>query len=76
LIGDTHDRLDALVTSLHDDENFKLQDEGSIEKYLGVDIAQVDGTSFQLTQPFLIERITQLLGIDQGRTNEKVDTCW
>jgi hypothetical protein len=73
LIGDTHARLDALVTSLHDgDENFKLQDEGSIDKYLGIEISQVDDTSFQLTQPFLIERITQLLGIDQGRTNERL----
>jgi hypothetical protein len=59
LIGDTQDRLNALVTSLHDgDKNFVLQDKGLIDKYLGVDIAQVDGTSFQLTQPFLIKRIT------------------
>jgi hypothetical protein len=73
LIGDTHARLDALVTSLHDgDENFKLQDEGSIDKYLGIEISQIDDTSFQLTQPFLIERVTQLLGIDQGRTNERL----
>jgi hypothetical protein len=62
-----------LVTSLHNGhENFTLQDEGSTDKYLGVDIAKLDGNSFQLTQPFLIERITQLLGIDQGKTNEKL----
>ncbi len=72
MIGDTQDRLNALVTSLHDgDENFVLQDKGLIGKYLGVDIAQVDGT-FQLTQPFLIKRITQLLRINQGKTNEKL----
>ena len=63
----------SLVTSLHDsDENFKLHDEGLVDKYLGIDIAQVYGTSFQLTQPFLIERITQLIGIDLGRTNKKL----
>ena len=72
-IGNTQDRLNALVTSLHDGhENFALQDKGSIDKYLGVDIAQLEGNTFQLTQPFLIERITQLLGIDQGRMNEKL----
>jgi hypothetical protein len=73
LIGDSKDWLNALVTSLHDgNKNFALQDKGSIDKYLGVDISQVDSTSFQLTQPFLIERITQLLGIDKGKINEKL----
>jgi hypothetical protein len=56
LIGDSQDWLNALVTSLHNgNENFALQDEGSIDKYLGVKISQVDSSSFQLTQPFLIE---------------------
>ncbi len=73
LIGDSQDPLNALVTSLHNgDENFALQDKRSINKYPGVDIFQVDGTSFQLTQPFLIERIMQLLGIDNGKTNKKL----
>jgi hypothetical protein len=58
LIGDTQDRLNALVTSLHDGtENFALQDEGSVDKYLGVDIAKLDGNSFQL---------------DQSKTNKKL----
>ncbi len=62
-----------MVTSLYNGhENFALQDEGSIDKYLGVDIAKLAGNSFQLTQPFLIECIAQLLGIDQGKTNEKL----
>jgi hypothetical protein len=45
-----------MIQSLHKgDENFVLQDEGSIDKYLGVDIKQRDSSSFELTQPFLIE---------------------
>ncbi len=73
LIGDSQDWLNALVTSLHNgDDNFALQDKGSIDKYLGVDISQVNGTSFQLTQPFLIKCITQLLGIDNGKTSKKL----
>jgi hypothetical protein len=73
LVGDLQDQLNALVTSLHNgNKNFALQDKRSIDKYLVVDISQVDGTSFQLTQPFLIKRITQLLGIDKGKTNEKL----
>ena len=66
-------RIDELIKSLHGgDENFVLQDEGSIDKYLGVNIRQIDKDSFELTQPFLIERITSFLGIADGKTNEKL----
>jgi hypothetical protein len=72
LVGDLQDQLNALVTSLHNgNKNFALQDKGSIDKYLGVVVSQADGTSFQLTQPFLIGCIMQLLGIDKGKTNKK-----
>jgi hypothetical protein len=54
------------------DENYVLQDEGSIDKYLGVNIKQLDENSFELTQPFLIERITSFLGIGDGKTNEQL----
>jgi hypothetical protein len=71
IIEDTHDQINGLIQSLHEeDENFVLQDEGSIDKYLGVDIRQQDASSFELTQPFLIERITKFLRIDNGKTYE------
>jgi hypothetical protein len=61
-----------LIQSLHGgDEIFVLQDEGSINKYLGVNIKQIDKDSFKLTQPFLIECITAFLGIADGKTNKK-----
>jgi hypothetical protein len=73
LVRDLQDWLNALVTSLHNgNKYFALQNNGSIGKYLGVYIAQVDGTSFQLTQPFLIERITQLLGIDKVKSTRNL----
>ena len=46
-------------------------DEGSIDKYLGVDIKQIDSKSFEMSQPFLIKRIMTLLGMSDVRTNEK-----
>ena len=49
-----------------------LQDEGLIDKYLGDDIKQCDASYFELAQPFLIERITMFLGIDNIKTNEKL----
>jgi hypothetical protein len=73
IVGDSIECIEALITSLHDGtENFILKDEGSIDKYLGVSILQLDDKSFNLTQPFLIEHITAFfLGIDKGRTNER-----
>jgi len=72
-VADSMTRIDELLTSLHGgDENFVLQDEGSIDKYLGVNTRQIDKDSFELTQPFLIERITFLVGITDGKTNEKL----
>ncbi len=73
IIGDTHDRINVLIQSLHKgEENFVLQDKGRIGKYLGVDIRQLDESSFELTQPFLIKRITMFLGLKNGKTNEKL----
>jgi hypothetical protein len=54
LIGDLQDQLNALVASLHNgNENFALQDEGSIDKDLGVEISQVDRTFFSAHSVFL-----------------------
>jgi hypothetical protein len=37
-----------------------------------VEISQHDSLSFELIQPFLIERISKFLGIENGGTNEKL----
>jgi hypothetical protein len=64
IIGDMVDRINKLIQSLHKgDENFVLQDEGSIDKYLGIEIKQLDDSSFELTQSFLIKRVTKFLGL-------------
>ncbi len=49
-----------------------LQDKGSFNKYLGVKTKQIDANTFELMQLFLIERITAFLGIEKGKTNEKL----
>ena len=36
-------------------EEFELTDEGSIDKYLGVMIRDIDENSFEMSQPFLIQ---------------------
>jgi hypothetical protein len=65
--------IDELITSLHGgDKNFVLQDESLIDKYLRVNIKQIDKNSFELSQSFLIKRITDFLGIADGKTNQKL----
>ena len=73
IVGDSMHQIDALIQLLHGgDEHFVLQDEGSINKYLGVNIKQIYANAFELLQPFLIKRITTFLGISDGKTNEKL----
>ncbi len=43
IVGDSMDRIDTLIQSLHGgSEKFVLQDEGSIDKYFGFNIKQLD----------------------------------
>ena len=56
------DILDKLVTNLKN-KNYILTDEGSLSKYLGVDVKYKENGSFELKLPFLIQRIIDLLGI-------------
>ena len=49
--------IDNLIDSLQNGpEKYVLTDEGDINKYLGVDIFQHNDNTFELRQPFLIDR--------------------
>ena len=48
-------------------EDFELTDEGSIDKYLGVKIDNIDKNSFEMSQPFLIQRIIEFLGLQENK---------
>jgi hypothetical protein len=72
IVADLMVCIEHLITSLHNGmENFILQDKGSIDKYLGVNIEQLNNLSFHLTQQYLIEHISAFLGIVNGHTNEQ-----
>jgi len=64
--------LDQLVTNLKN-KGFDLTDDGTLDKYLGVDInKKIDG-SIELSQPYLIERTLRVLGIEgDSKTNSKL----
>ena len=57
-------KIDDFVKSMQNGpENFDLTDEGDIDKFLGIEIEQLDDKRFEMKQPFLIERICHTLGL-------------
>ena len=55
--------LEKLVNNLKK-RNYILTDEGSLSKYMGVDVRPKQNGYLELVQPFLIQRIIDLLGIE------------
>jgi hypothetical protein len=61
--------VDSVISSLHEvTENFQLVDQGSIDKYLGLLIQDIDATSFEMSHPFLIPWILALLSLEEHKT--------
>jgi hypothetical protein len=44
-------------------KEYVLTDEGDINKFLGIEINEINRNKFKLSQPFLIEQIVALLGL-------------
>lgn len=64
IISPSKDTINRLIASMQSGpENFKLTDEGDVNKFLGVEITRIDDKSFELSQPFLIDRIVGFLGL-------------
>ncbi len=60
--------IDELITSLHGgDENFALQDEGSIDKYLGVNVKQIDKTHLSFLNHFWLNVLLVFLVLLMAR---------
>jgi histone deacetylase 1/2 len=69
IVAKSSDAIDSFLNSLrHGDENFDFQDEGDMTKYLGVDINHLPDGSFELRQPYLIDRIIDTLGLQDSHT--------
>jgi hypothetical protein len=69
ILGKNMADVDSVISSLHEGtENFQLVNQGSIDKYLGLLIRDIDATSFEMSQPFLIRWILNLLSLDKHKT--------
>ena len=61
--------VNSVIESLQNrNEDFGLTDGGSIDKYLGVKIEDIDENSFEMSQPFLVQRIIEFLSLDENKT--------
>jgi hypothetical protein len=61
--------IDVVVSSLKEGhEDCELVDQGSIDKYLGLMIQNIDSNTFKMSQPFLIGRILDFLLLDKNKT--------
>ena len=69
IIGKSMAIVDSVIDSLRDgDEDFELTDEGSIDKYIGVLIEDINYISFEMIQSFLVRRIIASLSLDENKT--------
>ena len=72
LIADDKSLIQQFIHSLkHGIEKFDFTDEGLMDKYLGVEIKKLDGNEFILHQPFLIQRILDLLNVTAESYNKR-----
>jgi hypothetical protein len=61
--------VDAIVSLLRTgEEKCQLIDQGSIDKYLGLMICDIDSNTFKMSQPFLICWILEFLSLDGNKT--------
>jgi hypothetical protein len=64
VVGKDMDNIDQFVLSMQNGpEVFFLIDEGSIDKFLGIEIKCLGPQEFEIPQPFLIDRIVTSLGL-------------
>ena len=67
------ENINRFVDSMKNgDENFVLTDEGDINKFLGIEITQLNDKIFKISQLYLTDRIISFLNIDVN--DHRVDT--
>ena len=72
IVGDDMTKIDKFVESMQNGpENFILTDEGNIDKFLGIEIKRLGKREFEISQPFLIDRILSFLELDNSTLESK-----
>ena len=70
IVGPSMENINRFVDSMKNrDENFVLTDKGDINKFLGIEITQLDDKMSKISQPYLTDRIISFLRIDANDHN-------
>ena len=70
IVGPSMENINRFVDSMKNgDEKFILTDEGDINKFLGIEITQLDDKRFKISQPYLTDRIISFLNINANDHN-------
>ena len=73
--GPSMDRIYSFVKSMKTGkENFLLTDKGDINKFLGIEITQLDDKIFKVSQPFMVDRIVIFLNINTNDYGMETNT--
>ena len=76
IIGTSIKSISTFIHSMqHGEENFILTDEGDVNKFLGIEIAQHDSHTFELVQPFLINCILHFLLLCHNEFQTDANSC-
>jgi hypothetical protein len=81
IISNSVKYINTIIKSMKDGpEGYVLTDEGDIHKFLGIEIKEITKNKFELSQPYLIEQIVNLLGLGQNEfdvhTKNKDNPSW
>ena len=75
IVGPSMKDIDYFVAPMkYGSENFVLTDEGDINKFLGIEMTQLDDKRFKISQPLLIDRILSFLNIDRNECGMDTNT--
>ena len=68
------DMVSFIYSLHHGSENLILPDKGDVNKFLGIEITHNEDSSFEMSQPFLIDRILSLLGLGDNNFDTSTTT--
>ena len=75
IIGEQMSDINTFIDLMHEgQENFILTDEGDVNKFLGIETTKYEDSLFELSQPFLIDRIVNFLGLCRNEFETDANT--
>jgi hypothetical protein len=75
IVSNSMKDINTFVKSMKDGpKEYVLTDEGDKNQFIGIEIKKITGNKFELSQPFLIKQIVNLLGLGQNKFDIQTKT--